>query len=145
VGGADGFREQGRAGAFEHEADGAGPQGAVDVLVEVEGGDDHNPERVWRTGAGESPGDLDAVLAGHADVDKADVGPELAGEADRLGPVGSLGDHFDVGLVLEDQAQAAADQRLVVGEQDPDAHGFLLAGNGSVAATTQPASGPGPA
>jgi hypothetical protein len=134
-----------RGRVLEQEPAGAGPQGLVDVLVEVEGGDDHDPERVGRTGVGEGPGDLDAVLARHADVDEADVGPELAGEADRLGPVGSLGDHFDVGLVLEDQAQAAADHRLVVGEQNPDAHAFLLAGSGSVAATTQPPSGPGPA
>ena len=145
MGGADGFREQGRAGALEHEAGGAGPQGAVDVLVEVEGGDDHDPERVGHAGSGDGPGDFAAVLAGHADVDEADVGPQLAGEADGLGPVGGLGDHIDAGLVFEDEAQPAADHGLVVGEQDPDAHAFLLAGNGSVAATTQPASGPGPA
>ena len=47
---------------------------AVDVLVGVEGGDDHDPERVSNTGAGERAGDLDAVHAWHADIDNAHVG-----------------------------------------------------------------------
>jgi hypothetical protein len=90
-------------------------------------------------------GDFDAVPAGHADVDEADVGPELAGEADGLAPVGGLGDHVDAGLGLEDEAQPAADHRLVVGEQDPDAHAPLPAAKGSVAPTAQPPPGRGPA
>ena len=35
-------------------------------------------------------------------------------------PVGRLGDHLDVGLGLQDEPEAAAHQRLVVGEQDAD-------------------------
>ena len=36
--------------------------------------------------------------------------------------VGGLGDDRHVGLGLDDLAQPAADERLVVGEQDADAH-----------------------
>ena len=41
---------------------------------------------------------------------------------DRLQPVLGLGDDRHVGLGLDDLAQPAAHERLVVGEQDPD-HG----------------------
>ena len=37
----------------------------------------------------------------------------------RLGAVAGLGDHRQVGLGVEHHAQAAADHRVVVGEQDP--------------------------
>jgi hypothetical protein len=50
---------QGRAGALEHEAEGAGPQGAVGVLVEVEGGHVHDAERVGQAGSGDGPGGFD--------------------------------------------------------------------------------------
>ena len=48
----------------------------------------------------------------------------LAGprRVDRLQPVGRFGDHGHVGLGLDDLAQPSADQRLIVGQQDPD-HG----------------------
>ena len=45
-----------------------------------------------------------------------------AGGVDRLQAVGGLGDDGHVGLGLDDLAQASADERLVVGQQDPD-HG----------------------
>ena len=37
-------------------------------------------------------------------------------------PVGRLGDDAHVGLAVDDLAQAAAHERLVVGQQDADAH-----------------------
>jgi hypothetical protein len=45
---------------------------------------------------------------------------ELARAVERLAPVGGLGHHLDVPLRLEDQAEPAADERLVVDDQDPD-------------------------
>jgi hypothetical protein len=47
------------------------------------------------------------------------VGPEPAGQFDRLHAVDRLADDLDVVLGLEDQPEAAADQGLVVGDQDP--------------------------
>ena len=43
-----------------------------------------------------------------------------AASADRLRAVGGLADHLDVGLGVEQRAEAGPDQCLVVGEQDPD-------------------------
>ena len=37
---------------------------------------------------------------------------------DRLGAVAGLGDDAQVGLAVEDEAQAAADDGVIVGEQD---------------------------
>jgi len=45
--------------------------------------------------------------------------PPLAGEADGPGAAGGLGNHVDVGLVFEDEARAAADHGVIVGQQDP--------------------------
>ena len=54
---------------------------------------------------------------------------------DGLHPVVGLADDLDVGLGVEDQLEAGADQRLVVGDQQPDgravrrAHAFTVAGS----------------
>ena len=55
-GGVDGLGEQRRPGVLEQEAAGAGPQRGVDVLVEVEGGDDDDGERVVDARPGEARG-----------------------------------------------------------------------------------------
>ena len=47
---------------------------------------------------------------------------ELVGQRDGLRSVAGLGDDLDVRLGLEDRAEAAADERFVVGEEDAD-HG----------------------
>ena len=48
--------------------------------------------------------------------------------------VGRLADHLEVGLALDEHAEAGPHQRLVVGQQDPD-HGAGTGANRSVAAT----------
>ena len=57
---------------------------------------------------------------GHADVHQHDVGMRLAGREHRLEPVGGLAHDLDVGLGVEDQPEAGADERLVVGDEDAD-------------------------
>ena len=52
-------------------------------------------------------------------------GRSSAGALDRLAAVRRLADDLDVGLGLEDHAEAGADQRLVVGDQDADGHARL--------------------
>ena len=136
--------EQRRAGVLEDEADGAAAQRAVDVLVEVERRHHDDPQRVGDVGPGQRPGHLDAVDAGHPDVDQAHVRPQPAGQLDGLDAVDGFADHGDVGLVLQDEAQAAADHGLVVGDQHADGHGRPT-GTGSVADTVQPPPGRGPA
>ncbi|MFD5438394.1 hypothetical protein ACFWJ4_40330 [Kitasatospora sp. NPDC127067] len=44
----------------------------------------------------------------------------MLGEGQGLDDVAGLGDDPDVGLGVEDVAEAGADHALVVGEQDPD-------------------------
>jgi len=52
------------AGVLEDEADGTGAKDSVDVLVEVEGGDDDHAEGVGDVRAGQGAGDLDPVQEG---------------------------------------------------------------------------------
>ena len=96
-----------------------------------------------RIRAGEPPGDeapgrLDAVQHRHPDVHQDHVRRTSLGQRDGLGPVLGLADHLDVGLGLEDRPEPRADQRLVVADEDPDAHAPCLlerdAGSNLVAA-----------
>jgi hypothetical protein len=84
---------------LEQEAAGARAHRLVDVLVEVEGGQDQH--------AGGAAGDLDhpaggldAVQAGHAYVHEHHVGAQPAGQLDRLDAVVGLADDLDVFLGL---------------------------------------------
>ena len=56
-------------------------------------------------------------------------GRMLRAKRHRLGAVGGLADHLDVGLRVEDHPQARAHELLVVGDEDAHAHADLpLAG-----------------
>ena len=70
---------------------------------------------------GRAPGDRarggDPVHADHDDVHEHDVGAEVDGEVDRVAAVVGLGDDDDPG-VLERRAHAAAEHRVVVGDDD---------------------------
>ncbi len=115
-------------------ADRAGQCLRVDVLVDVPGG--AGPQRgdhgavLGEAGDDEDPGPaallleraqrLDAVDAGHLEVHQDHVGVERAGPGDALGAVGGLADHLDVVLHLQEGAQAAADDLVVVDQQDAD-------------------------
>jgi hypothetical protein len=70
--------------------------------------------------AGQASGGLDPVQPWHAHVHQHHVGPQPAGQLDRLDAVDGLADHLDVGLGLKDEAKAAPDQGLVVGDEHPD-------------------------
>ncbi len=115
-----------------------------DVLVEVEGGDDHDRQGVGDVGTGESSGGLDAVHQRHPDVEQADVGTQPERQAHGLAPVGGRADHLDAGLGIEQHRQPAADDGLVVGDQDPDGHRAVPV-RGRTASTRQPCSPAGPA
>src|SRR5581483_10035303 len=90
--------------------------GFVDVLVEVEGGE--NEDARARSRCVEPAGCVDAVELGHADVHDDDVGVELTGEAQRFASVGGFADDLDVALQFEDEPEALPYEGLVVGEQD---------------------------
>ena len=84
----------------------------------------------------------EAVEHRHLNVHQGDVRAVLGGQGDRLPPVGGLGDHLDVVFRFEQRPDAAADQRLVVGQQDPDHDGARA---GSSAYTWKPPPSRGPA
>src|SRR6185437_15992023 len=64
------------------------------------------------------------------------------GQRDRLLAVRGLGDDLDVVFRLEQRPDATADQRLVVGEQEPDRNGARAGGS---ARTRKPPASRGPA
>lgn len=66
-------------------------------------------------------GRLEPRQAGHGDVEDGQVEVVGAGPVDGLGAVTGLGDHLEVGFLVEDEPYAAADQGVVVREQDADA------------------------
>jgi hypothetical protein len=71
-------------------------------------------------------------------------GPVSPGELHRLGSGSGLAGNVDAGCLVDQSAQARADQRLVVGEDDVDGH-RAGAGSGSRAVTRKPPPGRGPA
>jgi hypothetical protein len=56
---------------------------------------------------------------------------------DRLESVGGFPDHLDRRVCLQDLSKACADERLIVGDEDADAHLCVVA-SGRRARTTNP-------
>ncbi len=106
---------------LEQEPARADPERVVDVLVHVERGQ-HHDLRVGTIVTEQSASRLDPVDVGHANVHQHDVRPQATRLRNRLFPVRGLADHLDVLLSLEDHAEAGADERLVVDDQDAEAH-----------------------
>ena len=110
-------RSDGRV--LEQEAGGADAQRLEDVLAGVEGREHHDGRGVLRVG--EDPlGRREPVELGHADVHQHDVGAPAGDDVDRGVAVGRLADDGDVGLGVEDDAKAGAQQALVVGDDHGD-------------------------
>ena len=82
----------------------------MSTRVSIPAADDDGPRR------------LDAVEHRHAHVHQDDVGRVELDEPRRRRPVGGLAHDLDAGLGLEDHAEALAQQRLVVGQDDADTH-----------------------
>jgi hypothetical protein len=55
-------------------------------------------------------------------VHQDDVRSKLPGHSHGLGARASLADHPKVGVVCYHSVQAAADERLMIGDQNPDSH-----------------------
>jgi putative molybdopterin biosynthesis protein len=135
------LQQLGRLGVLQQEPARACPQRAEDVLVELEVGQDHDAHAVQPLVRDDLPGGLDTVKHRHLNVHERDVRAVLGGQRHRLPPVDGLGDHLDVIFRLEQRPDTAADQRLVVSQQDPDQDG---ARTGSSARTWKPPPSCGP-
>jgi hypothetical protein len=109
-----------RRRCLQQEAARPGAQRLIEVLVLVEGGQHHD------AGVGALAGQrarcCDAVEVRHADVHQRDVGLRTAHQLDGLLAVGGVADHLEVALRLQDHAEPAAHDALVVCDGDPDAH-----------------------
>jgi hydrogenase maturation protein HypF len=123
---------------LEHEAAGARAQRLVDVLVEVEGGQDQDARGV--VGGEDAPRRLEPVELRHADVHQDHGGPEARGLVDRLEPVRRLRHDLDVVLAAEQHPEARADHRLVVDDEDADAHAGPPPSGSRVLSTKPPPS-----
>ena len=73
----------------------------------------------WIRG-GDLAGRFDPVQLRHADVHQHDGGTKLSCECDRRFAVVGFAAHFEIRLGVQDQGEAGADERLVVGEQNAD-------------------------
>jgi hypothetical protein len=136
------LQQPGWLGVFEQEPAGAGPQRGEDVFVEAEVGEDHDAHAFQPRVRGDLPGGLEAVQHRHLNVHQRDVRAVLGGQPHRLQPVGGLGGHLDVVFGVQQRADAAADQRLVISQQHPDHDGARA---GSSARTRKPPASRGPA
>ena len=96
-------------------------------------------------GPASAPGGLDAVQAGHADVEQAHVRAQPPGQLDGPPPVGGLADDLDVRLGVEDHREPGADDLLVVGDEHPDAHAAAPGARAARRSRSSRGRGSGPA
>jgi hypothetical protein len=102
---------------LDEEAAGARAQGLVNVLVEVERCEDDNAHGLIPRALGSQlTRGGEAVEPWHPDVHQDQIWTQFAGELDRGASVPRLSDDLDVGLRLEDRAQAGEDERLIIRE-----------------------------
>ncbi len=116
----DGSDQALRRVVLEHEAAGAGAERFVHVLVEVERREDQDAGEL--VGGKDPAGGLDTVELGHPDVHQDYRRIVAGGHVHRFEAVASLGHHVDVRLVGQQHAEAGADHRLVVGDENADGH-----------------------
>src|SRR5690606_40065766 len=96
-----------------------------DVVVVLEGR--HDEDAWWRLAHAVGPGVQrpcrgDAVEPRHAYVHQHDVGAGGGDGGGHVRAVGHLADDLEVRLAVDDDAQASANEGLVVDEQDADGH-----------------------
>src|SRR5690606_38424826 len=133
VDGADGADELfGRAG-LQQEPGRAALDGREHVVLVAEGGQDQGAD------GAEALEDVEAAEAGHVEVEQRHV--DAVGGRERLAAVVGGRGHGDVAGRFEDGADALDDERLVVGDEDPD-HGWppvtTLSGRNASSTTAVP-------
>ena len=122
-GGVDGLGEQLGSGVLEQEPAGAGLERAVDVLVEVEGGDDHDGQGVGRRRGRRVRGwpRCRPVRASGCRTGTTS-GRSSRARRDCLAPVGGLRRPPRCRAGRRGSSQPGAHDVLVVGDEHPDAH-----------------------
>jgi len=99
---------------------------AFDRVLIVRGDEDDFRGRRARPGpdllAEDLARDLEAVHAGHLDVQEDHVRREILDQADRLDTVRRLPDHVDAAHLRQEEAQLLARQLLIVDDQGSQIH-----------------------
>ena len=117
----DGGRHLFRRDVLQQVAVGAGLDRLIQIVLLVGDGEHED------LGAGQhlpdAPGGFDPVDPGHAYVHEHHIWGQPLGLGDGGLPVLRLGDHLDVLLRTQHDVEAATEQRLVVGDQDPNRPG----------------------
>jgi hypothetical protein len=88
----------------------------VDVLVSVEGGDDHDRDGLLDVRARQESGGLDPVQVRHSDVEEAHVRTQFPSERDGLASIGGRPDDVDAGMAAQDRGQTRPEGDLIVGK-----------------------------
>ena len=107
------LQQQLRGGILQHHA--ASPQlQSFDNLFLLGGsGQKNHANRMRRTGAHFTQR-FEARHARHGQVQKHDVGLQLAGHPHRFGSVAGFANHLEIGFRLQKTAQAIAKNRMVI-------------------------------
>lgn len=115
--GADGVEEVGARGGFFEESEGAGADGAVDVFVACEGGEDEDAS-VWVVLADGGDGfDAAGGVVAELEVHDDDVWLIFLVFGEGVGGFGCFCDDLEVGFECEGGGEAAADNEVVVDEE----------------------------
>ena len=117
----DGVHQPVGGSSLEQEPGCPGLESRVDVLLRIEGRQHEDPRSC--PGVVEPAGRPDPVEPRHPDVHEDHVRVRLQAGRDRLVPIFGLTDDGYSGLALEDEPEAGAHERLVVGDDDPNGAG----------------------
>src|SRR5882762_508442 len=120
--GADGVRELAARHLLQEIPRRAGADRAEHKLVLVVVGEDDHPR--GRHGIAHAPRRGHPVPVAHLDVHQDHVGEKLLRDRERLVPVARLAHDLDLRFGLEDRAQAASNERVIVGDEDADLADF---------------------
>src|SRR5436309_12666735 len=116
--GVDGLHEGLACGVLQDDALGAELEGPHVLFLLVTGGE--HEDAGSRTDAQDGGDRVEAAPLWHPDVEEQDVGLGLPNQLhDVLGALGVC-DHLDVVLHLEDRAQALAEQRVVIDDDEAE-------------------------
>lgn len=69
---------------------------------------------------GDPPGGLDAIDVWHRHIHQHDIGMRLLSQLDRFLTIARLAHHFDPLAFAEQVGQPPAENRMIVGQQNPD-------------------------
>ena len=102
---------------LSRKPDGAGPDGGVERVLLGVAGQHQAPQR--RDPFEEAAAEIGAVPVRQPHVEEGDVGPDRRHPGQRLGARPRLAGHRDPRIVLEHLGHPAADDLVVVDQEDP--------------------------